>query len=259
MNLLGMPLNKRMILWFGMHGLIIIDIILITYAMIFSPAEDLALRIMIFDFVVCIILLIEWSYNFYLSSPKSLFLKDRGNWLSLIASIPFDVILPAVIPGVGLLRYLRLLKFLRIIVLFSRFHLGITDFLEKSRLDKIIVAILFTIVLFTFLLWLFGPTYGLYDDFYFVMVTLTTVGYGDIIPVTLGEKVISLALIIVGVFVFSTITAAISSYLTDKLIDDEGINESLEQVKEDMDKLHRENDELKAEIRELKELIEKNK
>lgn len=228
-----MPLNKRMILWFGMHGLIIIDIILITYAMIFSPAEDLALRIMIFDFVVCIILLIEWSYNFYLFSPKSVFLKDRGNWLSLIASIPFDVILPAVIPGISLLRYLRLLKFLRIVVLFSRFHVGITDFLEKSRLDKIIVAILFTIVLFTFLLWLFGPTYGLYDDFYFVRVILTTVGYGDIIPITSGEKIISLALIIVGVFVFSTITAAISSYLTDKLIDDEGINESLEQVKED--------------------------
>ncbi len=240
MNLFGMPLNKRMILWFGMHGLIIIDIILITYAMIFSPAEDLALRIMIFDFVVCIILLIEWSYNFYLSSPKSVFLKDRANWLSLIASIPFDVILPTVIPGISLLRYLRLLKFLRIVVLFSRFSCGITDFLEKSRLDKIIVAILFTIVLFTFLLWLFGPTYGLYDDFYFVMVTLTTVGYGDIIPITSGEKIISLALIIVDVFVFSTFTAAISSYLIDKLIDDEGINESLEQVKEDMDKLHRE-------------------
>lgn len=91
MRLFNTKMNTTMAIWFGLHGLIIIDIILITFAMLFNLPSDIALDIMIFDFCVCIILLIEWSYNFYLSKPKKIFLKQKGNWLSLLASIPFDV------------------------------------------------------------------------------------------------------------------------------------------------------------------------
>ena len=78
------------------------------------------------------------------------------------------------------------------------------------------------------LMYFFGPSYDLFDDFYFVVVTLTTVGYGDITPVTFNEKIIALILIIVGIFIFSMITAAISSYLTDRLIsEDEKVDEEL--------------------------------
>lgn len=255
MKLFGMELNRTMVLWFGLHALIIVDILLITAAMIFTLPVEVAIGIMIFDFFVCLLLLGEWTYNFYLSSPKSVFLKQKENWISLIASIPFDVILPAIVPGIGILRYLRLLKLLRVIVLFSRFVEGFQKFLHKSNLDKILGGVFITVIIFTVLLWLFGSSYSLFDDFYFVIVTLTTVGYGDVVPRTHNEKVISVLLIVVGVFVFSTITAAISSYLTDKLIDDEGMGESLEIIKEDMVKLHEENEDLKREIQELKELI----
>ena len=56
-------------------------------------------------------------------------------------------------------------------------------------------------------------------------------------------------------FIFSTITAAISSYLTDRLISDEGMEEKLDLILSDLDKLQKENDDLKNEIKELKELV----
>ena len=99
-------------------------------------------------------------------------------------------------------------------------------------------------------MYFFGPSYGLFDDFYFVVVTLTTVGYGDITPVTFNEKVISLILIIVGIFIFSMITAAISSYLTDRLIsedekvDKEAIMDSLNSISEELKEIKRENSKL---------------
>ena len=107
MKFRGMEVNRTMALWLGIHGLIIVDIVLITIALIFPLPLDIAFDIMLFDFCVCIILLSEWVINFYMSKPKILFLKQKDNWISLIASIPFDVILPAVIPGISLLRYLR--------------------------------------------------------------------------------------------------------------------------------------------------------
>lgn len=257
-------INNRYLIWIILHALIIVDILLITLAMFFDLPRDIAYGIMVFDFCVCIVLLIEWSINFYISKPKKVFLKQKSNWLDLIASIPFDVLLPAVIPSAGLLRYLRLLKLLRIVALFNRFFSGFEVFIKKTNLDKILGGVFFTILIFTLLLYIFGPTYGLFDDFYFVIVTLTTVGYGDVAPKTFNEKVIALVLIFAGIFVFSTITAVISSYFTDRLInqEDEDIDENFEkisrelkEIKNDLDRTHKENEELKQEIIELKEMI----
>lgn len=101
--------------------------------------------------------------------------------------------------------------------------------------------------------------------------TITSVGYGDITPQTVNEKAITIVLIFVGVFVFSTITAVFSSFFTDRLIDDEKIEEELRDVKRDLALMQSQNDELKrdldvlktqnedliAEIGELKELVKK--
>ena len=264
MNLFGKQINNRYLIWIILHALIVVDIVLITVAMFINLPGDIAFGIMVFDFCVCIVLLIEWSINFYISKPKKVFLKQKSNWLDLIASIPFDVLLPAVIPSAGLLRYLRLLKLLRIVALFNRFFSGFEVFIKKTNLDKILGGVFFTILVFTLILYIFGSSYGLFDDFYFVVVTLTTVGYGDVTPQTFNEKVITIILIIVGIFVFSTITAVISSYFTERLIkkDDGDIDENFEfisgelnEIKKDLERTHKENEELKREIIELKELI----
>ncbi len=248
----------------GLHGLIIIDIFLITIAMLFALPLNIAWDIQVFDFIVCILLLSEWIINFYLSKPKIVFLKQKDNIISLIASIPFDVILPAVIPGVSLLRYLRLLKLLRLFVLFNRLFNGISNFIEKTNMDKIFGGIIFTILVFTILLYTFGNDYNLFDSFYFVVVTLATVGYGDITPNTFNEKIITIILIFIGILVFSTITGAISSFLTDKILDNEEkyIEDNFKKIIDELDKTHKENqilkedmDTLKKEVLILKEML----
>ena len=201
---------------------------------------------------------------------EKIFLKQKSNWIDLIASIPFDVILPALIPQMGLLKYLRLLKLLRVIALFNRLYHDANRFVKKTNLDIIMGAIFIIVVIFTALMYILGPTYNLFDDFYFVVVTLATVGYGDVVPKTFNEKVITIILIVIGVFVFSTITAAISSFLTDRLLDKEeddigkiveenvnSINEELDQIKSELEITQKQNQELKDEIIELKEMIGK--
>ena len=76
-------------------------------------------------------------------------------------------------------------------------------------------------------------------------------------PQTFNEKVIAIALIIIGIFIFSTITASISSYLIDKLSEEEDdeIEAKLDEIQDNLDDLHKENQDLKREIKELKDLI----
>jgi cell division protein FtsL len=237
-----------------LNGLIIIDIVLISLSIFVSMPENILFIILGFDFFVCIFLLIDWANDLYKSQPKSVFLKKPSTWVSLIASIPLQVLLPIAIPGINFLRYFRLLKLLRVLILFDKFFDGLENFVKRSNLHIIGMGVLVTIILFTAILYTFGSSYSLFDYFYFVIVTLATVGYGDVVPITFAEKIISICLIVVGVFVFSLTTAAISSFLTNRLLKKD--NEiTLEDIRSDLDNIQNENSELKKEIKELKQEI----
>lgn len=263
-----MDKNKRLSLkWILFQLIVIIDLVLISLDLALTFPRDISFHIHIFDLIVCVLLLIDWFINFYMASSKREFMKGIDNWIDLIASIPFDTILPFLFPHVKLLRYFRLLRLLRVIALFNRFLSGFKKFLHRSSLDKILLAILFSLALFTVLLYAFGLGNNLFEVFYFVVVTIATVGYGDIIPATTNEKIVTIFLIIAGLFIMSTITAAISSYLTDKLIKDdeeeigkfEDLVEELDSVKKELDEVNRKNDRLIEEMDELKELIKNKK
>ena len=238
-----------------LNALIIIDIVLISLSLFVSVPDNIFLVILGFDFFVCILLLIDWVNDLYNSHPRSDFLKKPSTWVSLIASIPLQVLLPVVIPGVNLLRYFRLLKLLRVLLLFDKFFDGFGNFVKRSNLHIISMGVLITILLFTALFNTFGTSYSPFDYFYFVIITIATVGYGDIVPLTFEEKIISICLIITGVFVFSLTTAGISSFLTNRLLEKESNNITLEDIKSDLNDIQKENASLKKEVHELKNEI----
>ncbi|MBE6140129.1 MAG: potassium channel protein [Firmicutes bacterium] len=260
---------KFIIKEYALPCLIILDLLLITISFIFIIPYDVFMDIQLFDLFVCIVLIGEYFYSLFKTVSKKDYVLNKENIIGLFASIPFDFILPLISPialPVIFLRYLRLFKLIRIFNL-SKFDV-IKDLFKKTGLHKILLAIICIIVLFTFLFMAFGPSYDSFDDLYYVIVTLTTVGYGDIYPKTHNEKVLAIILILIGIFVFSTITAAISSFLTDRIIvqDEEDIageikefiDEKSEDIMVELEKVKLENQQLKSEINELKKMIEDN-
>lgn len=276
MQIFGKEINIRYFLYTrGLPALIIVDLFLITISLIFEIPNDVMLNIQQFDLIVCIILLGEYFLNLFLSGSKKLYIFDKENIIGLIASIPFDYILPLISPvalPVVFLRYLRIFKLIRVVKL-AQFDI-IKDLFRKTGLHKVLIGIFITILIFWAAFFLFSPSYGWVDDFYFVIVTLTTVGYGDVTPKTYNEKVLAIILILIGVFVFSVITALMSSFLTDRILDDdeedrvseiqETIEEKSENIMAEIKSVRMENkqlkdeaNELKTEIKELKDMINK--
>jgi voltage-gated potassium channel len=79
-----------------------------------------------------------------------------------------------------------------------------------------ILASLIVLILASTLLIMKFENLSLLDAFYFVIVTITTVGYGDITPATTEGRIVSLVLIIFGVFSVLAIIPVISSHLIQR-------------------------------------------
>ncbi len=243
--------------------IIIINTILISTVIVFNLSEFNA--IVAFDIFVCIILLFDFFLGFYKSSDRSRYFKE--NFIELLAAIPFDLILS---PFFGF-NYLRFIKFFRVLLLVIVFFKIVGEFLKHTHLDEILGVFVLVVIGSTLGLYLIDPSMNnLFDDLWFVVVSITTVGYGDITPSTVFGKVFSLVLLLIGVFIFSAITGAMSSYFMDTVLQEgsyhihelkEKVAESdveLEKINKQLKENEKKIDELKDEIIELKEIIKKN-
>ncbi|HOW53066.1 MAG TPA: potassium channel family protein [Syntrophorhabdaceae bacterium] len=76
----------------------------------------------------------------------------------------------------------------------------------KTRF-KIFLVVFFTVMVFGTLGFMYVEKKSLADSFYFVIVTMATVGYGDIHPVTGGGKAIAIVIIVMGVSTFLGVIA----------------------------------------------------
>lgn len=240
-----------------MSLIIIVDVVLISYSLVFDISTTLYNKIVLFDIMTCVVLLFDFFYGLLKSDDKKQYFKE--NWLELVASIPFDIILSPFM----VLRYLRLIRIFRILFLTGEYFGLIGKFLKNTRLDEILAVFLLIVIGSTLSLYLVDPGMNnLFDDLWFVVVSLTTVGYGDITPNTVYGKIVSLILLIVGVFIFSAITGAISTYFMDNLLKEGSyriieLNETVDDLTEQVEANNQKIDELTSEIADLKELIRK--
>lgn len=239
-----------------LYILTFIDILLIVYALFFNTTENIINIIVLIDVILCVLLLTDFFITFRQSENKLEFLGE--NLIYIIACIPFELVLPLDFISLRIILILKLLRSPIIEKYFDNFF----RFLENTRLERIMSLIIVVIFIFTFALYFIDPTFSLFDSLWFVMVTLTTVGYGDITPQNPLAKALSLLLIIAGIFVFSTLTGAISSYYTDKVLNiDSDVEDGVNRLSDKVDNLESElvdiKKELKASQNQNKELSEK--
>ena len=135
---------------------------------------------------------------------------------------------------------------------------------NSRRLRTILGALIFFVCIFGYVFFKTEPevnTFG--DGIWWALVTVTTVGYGDITPSTTLGRFVASALMFLGLGLIATVTAIVSAKFTQNFVDthtNDDVFEKLKELESEIEKLKKleedeldKLDELDSEIQDIKD------
>lgn len=154
------------------------------------------------------IFVIDYLYFFIRSDSKRNYVKKHI--FELIAIVPLG-------QGFLLARGFRVIRLIRLTAIGSRYIGPVYQFLKERHLHKLFIALIVIILIMPIPIVFVEPHIHSYADaLWWTIVTTTTVGYGDMSPVTPIGRVIAVILMIFGIGLIGLVTSALTSVFIEK-------------------------------------------
>lgn len=157
------------------------------------------------DFTVWIIFVVDYIARFILAKDKFSFFKK--NIIDLISILPFDM----AFQGLRAIRVLRLFYMFRVFVYLNRLYKRLESLLTMNDFHHMIWFTFATIFSGAIAI-SYIEDMSIGDALWWSFVTTTTVGYGDIAPVSTGGRLVAAVLMIIGIGFISSLTGTIATY-----------------------------------------------
>lgn len=172
--------------------------------------------------VFCVVVFtLEYLARIFVSDRKLKFIFSFFGLIDLFAILPFYLSFGLDLRSLRVLRMFRLFRLLKLV----RYNRAMRHFAKAMLLAKeqIILFMGVTLVLIYFAA--IGIYYfeneaqpehfsSIFDSLWWSIVTLTTVGYGDVYPITVGGRVFTFFILLIGLGIVAIPTGIISSSLT---------------------------------------------
>ena len=199
------------------------------------------LAVSLIDWLIWAIFLVDYAFG--ITVVKSRKTYARRNWLGLAVIIFSFPMLPDLLASIRLVRLARIARLIRVLAVTGRGLRAMRSSLAGQSL--IYVAALTTLLTFSAaaLMSVIEPE-TVRGDFgsslWWAVVTVTTVGYGDIAPVSPTGRALAAVLMLSGLGLLSTLAGSISAYFVGSDADREimAIHERLERMERMLEQLN---------------------
>lgn len=209
---------------FFIQGLILLSIVLFSVETLPDLKPETRTLLYAIDVFCVFVFTIEYLLRIYVADKKFKFVFSFFGIIDLLAILPFYLSFGVDLRSLRALRFLRIFRILKL----ARYNKAINHFLTaiKSAKEEIVLFIIITLILIYFSA--IGIYYfenaaqpehfsSVFDSLWWAIITLTTVGYGDVYPITVGGKVFTFLMLLIGLGIVAIPTGIISSALTKSL------------------------------------------
>ena len=176
----------------------------------------------ILELTITVVFTVEYALRIYVADRKGKYIFSTFGIVDLLAVLPYYITLGGV--NLQVLRLLRLIRIVRIFK-FARYNTAVIRYklAFKSIKEEAVLFFCATAVL------LYFSSVGIYyfehaaqpeqfksiiHSFWWAVITLTTVGYGDVYPVTTGGRFFTCVILLIGLGIVAVPTGLIASALS---------------------------------------------
>ena len=194
------------------------------------------------DLIIWIFFILETGLLTYTVNNKFRYL--RGNWLNLLI---IAMGIPILWGAPSYVTALRTLRLFLIATLFLHISDTIRQVLSKNNLGITLLVGFFFILASGMLIAGLDPGIDtVWEGIWWAWVTVTTVGYGDIVPSSHVGRMFAALLILIGIGLFSLLTANFSAFFISK--DEQRDQATNKMIMQKLNRLERKLDQLEQQL-----------
>lgn len=202
---------------------ILIFVSLIAFAVETLPdnSKQLILLLNIIELISVIVFSIEYLLRIYVSKSPLKYIFSFYGIIDLLAILPFYLNVGLDLRSLRSFRIFRIFRALKIV----RYNKALKRFGVAAKIVKEEVVLFLIIIMILIFIVSSGIYYfeneaqpetfkSIPHSFWWTIVTLTTVGYGDVYPITIGGKIFTFFVLLMGVAVITVPAGLVATALS---------------------------------------------
>ncbi|TXI82658.1 MAG: ion transporter [Flavobacteriales bacterium] len=211
------PAGKRFDVWLTVA--ILVNIGLVMLESVRAVNEQFGTLLLVLEVVLNLLFAVEYALRVWSARDRLRWVFSFYGMVDLLAILPF--LLSLIWPGLralAVLRALRLMRIFRILGLFNYMReariLLLSLIASRHRIIVFMLAVLALVTVFGTIMFVIEPKEAGFTSIprsiYWAIVTLTTVGYGDIAPVTTLGQILASGIMILGYAIIAIPTGIVT-------------------------------------------------
>jgi voltage-gated potassium channel len=187
------------------------SLILFGFLAFLDPQDPIYRLFRLMDGLIAFVFLVDFLNNIVRAPDRKRYFFVHFGWLDLLGGMPFN--------GFGIFRIARVIRGVRILL-----RVRTRQVMAVLRLRLAQNTLVFTLILAGTAVFLTGVAMLIFergqpgsniisaeDAMWWAISTISTVGYGDLFPVTLGGRIAAAVLMVIGISIFGVLSAYLAN------------------------------------------------